>query len=304
MSTYLIFFGKSQDFNFYAFDSKGYIHDFSSVIKDFDKLESNYFTVDAIDNQDILAKYVFQSNSGAGFSLLKLYSFAQAINGHRIVGSTVGVAFLSSYDLALSEFNVSLLRKAKDNLSKLSLNGLKFNKSNFLEDAIEIWKAFTNSGEGNLFDKIEKISTSVTVPQKELPTVYFVPSVFKDLSWITPELSKSQKIYLSSDKAHILRAKNKLGDFLSIFKREGTTIVPFIENHRVNEEKNNNRESVDDNKANNDQDKRKNTDTTSLEIQLSDSQYEKSRLIADLKVEREKTRKKNALIKIFLYPLD
>ena len=78
MKTYLIFFGKSQYFTTHAFDNDDYIDDFNTVIKDFDLLESKIFTVDAIDNKEMLAKYHFSSREGKKYTLLKLYSFAQA----------------------------------------------------------------------------------------------------------------------------------------------------------------------------------------------------------------------------------
>ena len=44
MKTYLFFFGKSQDFTFEVFDEFGKVNDFNKIIKDFDLLESEYFT--------------------------------------------------------------------------------------------------------------------------------------------------------------------------------------------------------------------------------------------------------------------
>ena len=131
MQTYIIFFGKSQDFTFNAFDRNGYVPDFNLVIRDFDLLESSFFTVDDAGNQDILAKYNFRTKDGRIYSLLKLYSLAQAFNGSRIAGSTYGVSILSTGDLQFSSENNQLLKKAKELFGKKSLNGLKFNKSNF-----------------------------------------------------------------------------------------------------------------------------------------------------------------------------
>ena len=79
---YIIFFGKSQSFEFHAFDENGIINDFDSVIKDFELLESKWFTIDRTDNKPILSRYEFNSNNQK-FCLLKLYGFAQASGGAR-----------------------------------------------------------------------------------------------------------------------------------------------------------------------------------------------------------------------------
>ena len=94
MSTYLIFFGKSQDFTTCYYDRDNPIHDFNSVIKDFDLLESKIFTVDDLKNKEILSRYFFTAQ-GKNYCLLKLYSFAQAYSGNRIAGSIYGVGLLS-----------------------------------------------------------------------------------------------------------------------------------------------------------------------------------------------------------------
>ena len=123
MKTYLFFFGKSQDFTFEVFDEFGKVNDFNKIIKDFDLLESEYFNIDDINNNTILAKYNFVSNSGVKYSMLKLYSLAQAVNGNRIEGSIFGVALLSESDLLFSEANLSLLRDIfySDSCSNLSV---------------------------------------------------------------------------------------------------------------------------------------------------------------------------------------
>jgi hypothetical protein len=64
------------------------------------------------------------------YSLLKLYSFAQAYSGDRIAGSIYGVGLLSEGDISFCAQNMSILKAAKTNFAKLSLNGLKFKVKN------------------------------------------------------------------------------------------------------------------------------------------------------------------------------
>lgn len=46
METYLLFFGKSQDFTFKAYTEAGLVEDFNQVIKNFSLLESDWLNVD------------------------------------------------------------------------------------------------------------------------------------------------------------------------------------------------------------------------------------------------------------------
>lgn len=128
MANYLFFFGKSQDFTAYAFDQNDYIADFNSVIKNFDLLESQYFNIDEINNGEIIAKYIFNDANGKRYSLIKLYEFAQALDGNRIAGSSFGVALLSDVNLVIGPENYNILRAAKDNFSKLCIQNSKFTK--------------------------------------------------------------------------------------------------------------------------------------------------------------------------------
>ncbi|MCE2755633.1 MAG: hypothetical protein LW818_06530 [Ignavibacteriae bacterium] len=114
MNTYFLFFGKSQDFTFYAFDKNGLVPDFNAIIKHFDQLESLVFSVDEPDNKDIIAKYVFKTSKGKAYSLLKQYSCAQAFAGDRLSGSTYGVAILSDGDVQITDYNLRLLKSAKE----------------------------------------------------------------------------------------------------------------------------------------------------------------------------------------------
>ena len=216
MKTYLFFFGKSQDFTFEVFDEFGKVNDFNKIIKDFDLLESEYFNIDDINNNNILAKYNFVSNSGIKYSMLKLYSLAQAVNGNRIEGSIFGVALLSESDLLFSEANLFLLKQAKDGFAKLSLTGLKFNKSDFSADAYIIWNAIIKSDAGNYF-KLINYGQNIQISSNRLPRAYFVSSIFDTSHKFDNQLGLSQRVYVSNDIDHLKRMQLKWGESFPVF---------------------------------------------------------------------------------------
>jgi len=216
MKTYLFFFGKSQDFTFEVFDEFGKVNDFNKIIKDFDLLESEYFNIDDINNNTILAKYNFVSNSGVKYSMLKLYSLAQAVNGNRIEGSIFGVALLSESDLLFSEANLSLLKQAKDLFAKLSLTGLKFNKSDFSADAHAIWNAIIKSEAGNYF-KLINYGQNIQISNNRLPRAYFVNSIFDTSHKFDNQVGLSQRLYISNDIDHLKRMELKWGESFPVF---------------------------------------------------------------------------------------
>ena len=204
MKTYLFFFGKSQDFTFEVFDEFGKVNDFNKIIKDFDLLESEYFNIDDINNSSIIAKYNFVSNAGVKFSMLKLYSLAQAVSGNRIEGSIYGVALLSERDLSFSETNLSLLKQAKDEFAKLSLAGLKFNKSNFSADANAIWNAIVNSEAGNYF-RLLSYGQNIQISNNRLTRAYFINSIFDTSHNFDNQMGLTQRLYVSNDIDHLKR---------------------------------------------------------------------------------------------------
>lgn len=205
METYLIFFGKSQDFNAVYFNTEKKVEDFDKVIKDFDLLESNIFTVDDINNGEIFSKYFFEYRNKK-YSLLKLYSFAQATNGSRISGSIFGVGILSSENIKLSDSNIKLLKVAKDNFEKLSISNKKFTKSNFGEDVLKIWKAIVNNNNKNLLKTIE----FENYPNNVKSNTIGVFSNFHDSLHSCTEIDKSfNKMYISSDLEHLKRTQLK-----------------------------------------------------------------------------------------------
>ena len=218
MKTYLLFFGKSQDFTTCAFDSNNNIEDFNTVIKDFDLLESKIFTVDGIDNMEMLSKYNFVAKDGKKFSLLKLYSFAQAYSGDRIAGSIYGVALLSEGDISLSKINFNILTSAKSNFAKLCLNGLKFKSSDFYDEAEKIWSAFINHREGNYLDKVAH--TSRTISDNYLGTKgFFVKNMFDDSIELDKQMNTASRIYMSEDLAHLKRVHSQRGDEFKIYAK-------------------------------------------------------------------------------------
>lgn len=229
-NTYLLFFGKSQDFLFYAFDCQSPVHDFDAIIKDFHELESKIFTVDTESkpNSEIVSKYLF-NNNGKVFSLLKLYSMAQAYSGNRIDGSIYGVALLSESNIAISEQNLSVLKAAKGEFAKLSLeNGVKFNKSNFYNDVKLIWNALVSHNEGNYFDKIDYNETVSFF--RENTKAFWVNDVFKQPVELNSTVADTPRVYFSNDLDHLLRTQKRWGkDKFPIYHKENSNYVKYEE---------------------------------------------------------------------------
>jgi hypothetical protein len=227
MSIYISFFGKSQDFTAKYYDNNGPISDFNHVIKDFHLIESKYFTIDDIKNKEILAKYYFKSD-GKNYCLLKLYSFAQALNGNRVAGSIYGVGFISDKNIQLTKENLALLQDAKNTFAKLSLDGLKFNKSNFSDDTDRIWKAIVHNEKGNL------LNTLSLTPQinngNAGPIAFYVKDLFAEAIKLNDRVSKQDTVYFSDDLDHLKRTQNKWGkDDFPIFCEEKGQYIPYKE---------------------------------------------------------------------------
>ena len=229
MNTYILFFGKSQDFTFYAFDNAGLIADFNAIIRNFDQLESNIFSVDDADNRDILAKYVFSTSKGKVYSLLKLYSCAQASNGSRISGSTYGVALLSEGDVQMSKFNVSLLQSAKQSFAKLSLSGIKFSKSDFLEEAKKLWNGIINSDSGNYLRKVEILATIPKLYKTEI-SAFHVSNLVDGAIELNGLPIQSNKVYVTTDFDHLKRVYEKWGEIkFPLYVKHDNAYQPFAD---------------------------------------------------------------------------
>ena len=232
MNTYFLFFGKSQDFTFHAFDKNGLVPDFNVIIKHFDQLESLVFSVDEPDNKDTIAKYVFKTSKGKAYSLLKQYSCAQAFAGDRLSGSTYGVAILSDGDVQLTDYNLRLLKSAKERFATLSLSGLKFNKSDFLEDVKKIWKGISEYTQNNELSYFEKINVSPDIPslQRNDISAFYVPDLIEGSIEIGCMSTESNKIYITEDFNHLKRAYLKWGEMkFPVFHKVGNAYQQYTD---------------------------------------------------------------------------
>jgi hypothetical protein len=232
MNTYFLLFGKSQDFTFYAFDKNGLIPDFNVIIKHFDQLESLVFSVDEPDNKEIIAKYVFKTSKGKPYSLLKQYSCAQAFAGDRLSGSTYGVAILSDGDVNISDYNLRLLKSAKETFAKLSLSGLKFTKSDFIDDAKKIWKGISEHNEGNEPSYFEKINVSPDIPilHRNDISAFYVHDLLEGAIEIGRMSTESNKVYITEDFEHLKRAYLKWGEVkFPVFHKVGNAYQQYTD---------------------------------------------------------------------------
>ena len=227
MNTYLIFFGKSQDFTFHAFDNTSYINDFNSVIKDFDELESKVFSIDDVSNKEILSKYNFNKN-GKNYSLLKLYSLGQATNGSRIAGSIYGVALLSEKEIELTESNNAILNVVKKNFASLCLDGAKFKMSDFYSQAETIWKAIINHKDGNYFDKINYRKGNFNTNNKV--KAFYINDILKNSFEVNHEINNVSRLYFSNDLEHLKRTQGKWGkDTFPIYVKENNQFILYTD---------------------------------------------------------------------------
>jgi hypothetical protein len=282
MSMYIIFFGKSQDFTTCFYDRDSPIHDFNSVIKDFDSLESKVFTVDDIKNKEILSRYFF-SAQGSNYCLLKLYSFAQAYSGNRIAGSIYGVGLLSDKVIDITRDNLALLRAAKDNFAKLSLDGFKFNKSNFKDDADRIWKAIVTRNDGNLIDKVD--TSTLKINGSEGQVAFYVKDLFSDAIKLNNRANNQDNIYFSEDLEHLKRTQNKWGkNKFSIYWEQNNQFVPYTEPLVVVSQTQTPKGTNGDEKSNGVD----SNDIAKLRAELSDKQYNNRKLQSDIDKLKEK----------------
>jgi hypothetical protein len=203
MSTYLLYFGKSHGFTIKSFDNSGNLIDFDSVITDFDLLESKYITIDQFDNGPVFSKYLFEVKS-IKYSMLKLYSHAQAVNGTRVAGSIYGTALISTEDLKISKLNIDYLITAKNNFAKLCLENLKFKRADFTEEARVITKALIEQVQ--IFDRIETNRDIFFSKQSRIPVAFWSSDFTESMSNAAQKLPfERNKMYFSGDKEHLLR---------------------------------------------------------------------------------------------------
>lgn len=233
MKVYLIFFGSSQGFTSYFFDRDQVVQEPEKIFKDLELLEPKYLNTDSVDNKEILSRYRLTSGVGNTFSLVKLFSFAQAYNIPRIEGCLYGVALLSDGMISLSKRNLSLLKAAKDNFAKLCLNGLKFRSSDFFSEAKVIWQAIVTNEKGNLLDALD-LSTN-SVPVIPLTCAYKVDKLFEDAILLDTKSVDKNFVYFSEDLAHLRRTQVKYGaSNFPIYLSTGTDYHLFQEPQKLN----------------------------------------------------------------------
>lgn len=208
MSTYIIFFGKSQSFNFHAFDAAGLVTNFDAVIKNFDKLESDKFEPDNENNLPIISHYQFQ-NGNKRYSLLKMYGFAQAYDSSRIKGNSYGVALLSDLNIQITKPSLDLLTGVFKKFGELTLvNGKKFNASDFQEPAQLLWNAIVHHNSGNLLSTISTESFSNFVNSTKS---FLVSDLNQDPIDIFRLFNSTSSLYFSCDQEHLKRAQKNNG---------------------------------------------------------------------------------------------
>jgi hypothetical protein len=205
MEKYIIFFGKSQSFKFYAFDSKGVVNNFDNIIKDFELLESKWFTVENVNNDSMFSRYEFTIGTKK-FSMLKLYGYAQASAGTRIEGSIYGVALLSEEPLVLSVANIQLLTMLKKYFSDLSLINSKFKQEDFGNDVFSIMNAFTSQIG---FHKIEVGKYLYSSDNNNFPIGILVDNLESAASVPEGLINKSPMVYFSKDLEHLKMTRLK-----------------------------------------------------------------------------------------------
>lgn len=233
MKVYLIFFGSSQGFTSYFFDPKQVIQEPEKIFKDLELLEPKYLNTDSVDNKEILSRYRINSNTGKTFSLVKLFSFAQAYNIPRIEGCLYGVALLSDGVIILSKRNLSLLKAAKDNFAKLCLNGLKFRSSDFFQEAKVIWQAIVANEKGNLLDALDLSANQF--PVTTMTSAYKVEKLFEDSILLDAYTLDKNFVYFSEDLDHLKRTQVKYGaSNFPIYLGAGTDYRLFQEPSKFN----------------------------------------------------------------------
>ena len=199
LKTYLIFFGKSQSFSFTAFDKLAAVENFNETILDFDLLESQLITVDKIDNKPILAKYYFKRKRD--YTLLKIFSYAQAYDGVRVQGSTFGVAFLSETNILVCRENIEILRKIKNVFADVCLDkNNKFNSSDFSSMVVGIWKQFRDQ---DGFSKIKYSNNTGSITDGSVGINVKSLEEAREISY--------SKMYFSEDIDHLKRANANWG---------------------------------------------------------------------------------------------
>jgi hypothetical protein len=228
MSTYLLFFGKSQSFLIKAFDESGTLIDFDNIINEFDLLESKNIIIDQFDNKQILSKYTFQRN-GTTFSMLKLYSHAQSREGARVEGSIYGVALLSVHDLYLSTLNIKFLLTAKKHFAEQCLSNLKFTITDFTDKVQLITNALIT--QLTIFKKIQYSAELKFDPEEKPPVAFFFENyenLLQEKYSVLPVIRNC--MYFSEDFSHLLRCYNRSLSKFDLYSKVDNNFIKYEPN--------------------------------------------------------------------------
>ena len=244
---YLIFFGKSSSFIFYAYDKNGLVENFHKIFPDFELLESQLLITDSEDNKDIFAKYVFTRGNSEPFTLIKIYSPVQPHQGHRIEGCIYGIAFLSKDNLSISQKNIEALKNIQNDFSNKVLTGIKFNKNDFREEATLVFNDFKEKIGFERIDFTKHLNS-------ELSKKTFAVFANK-LTEFDIDVSKySERIYITEDLERLIRARNKWGkDKISIFQVANNEIKEYESTSNTNSLTHKSNTKFSDNELDNEQ---------------------------------------------------
>ena len=222
METYLIFFGKSQSFQFEAYDTSGHILNFSSIIPDFEDLESRTIVVDKIDNSLIFGHYKLKIGAKQ-YSLFKVFKCAQAFDSNRIEGSIFGIAFLSTGELVINEENIKLLQMLLKSFNDLALKENKFTTTNFKSISDNIWKAFVGQ---ITFEKIVVSPSIRNFSQTSVAiSLNYINEIFIAISG--NDILNNQRVYFSQNKNLLLNSYFRWEDRLDLYLFESGELIKY-----------------------------------------------------------------------------
>jgi hypothetical protein len=125
-----------------------------------------------------------------------------------------------------------LLKSAKEKFATLSLSGLKFNKSDFLDDAKKLWKGISENTQGNEPSYFEKINVSPDTPtfQRNDISAFYVTDLMEGSIEIGRMSTESNKIYITEDFNHLKRAYQKWGEIkFPVFHKVGNAYQQYTD---------------------------------------------------------------------------
>jgi hypothetical protein len=202
MSTYIVFFGSSDRFEFQVYDISN--DDYQSTQQEFknlDQLDPKYIIPDSFDNEPVFGKYKFRHNQKV-YTLLKIYQCAQSNVSSRITGSNIGIAIISENNLALNFSNINLLEKLLVDFKFQALNDFKFRERSFKSFSENIFE----SNKDNL-GKIDFDSDQIIL-EDPIKTISFAPLTIteRNLRLIRENSQNYSRVYICVDKPLIERS--------------------------------------------------------------------------------------------------